>query len=1009
MSCRFGHRCTTGQPNGSVLGRWWVGLSVGGLIVVVLSATRVSMPGLTTDAVADERSAARIDKQTDDPGDLAAEVIDPDAGGELLIPVQRATAGFPPGPDCNLIGNVDFAFGPFINRYRGNVYRVQQEATLKEIKMELAFANPTDLIVAIHQRQGDGTYSRYAPDVNLVGAVGLGATTFDWYSTAAVVPNLNLVLEPGFDYAIAFAWKPGVTFGRDDLDYPIPFEVGTVRGSVGVTLPSTGDPFVPDVFPATPPLNLTIFTGGAYSQQLCFEPEPGACCSATSQSCVEVFESQCTGEGSFFHGQRTICEETICVFGACCTRCGTCGDNYTADSCALNDGVAFWSNLSCPAEPATLCPKVNGACCGINGQCILECESLCSGVYQGDGTECDPNPCRGACCISGFGCGDRTAASCASFNGAYRGDGTTCADLAPEDECGGACCYGQTGLTNCQRVSPRSVCAFDAFPFTAYRGDGSTCPQTCGVITDYGACCLPDGTCINTTSAACSAVGVYGEFNASFRCEGLNNGCPNVKACCLPDGQCHVLTNTGCTAEGGARPAGEPLVCGTSTCRTGACCIPGPEICRITTDAACVSAGGSYRGNGTDCAVPAEICPGLGACCREDGDCLDSRTLAECTVIDGAHSPGEVCDGGVVECASGAGACCATTGLCLTATPSECATIGGEFKGAATPCGEQTCPTGACCLTDSCEILTAAGCAAESGTYQGDDAPCLPDPCHTGACCAGGPCSVETESACLAAEGRYFGDNVPCDDELCLIGACCGTDCSCTDGLLASDCTAAGSTFVPGGLCAENACSPRIADSNPPNCAIDARQPHEPGPPQPPPVRQGWNTIALTFTCDASNVGTEDFTVTVVVPPKDPQPTPPTITQAVASLNMVTLTFDRIIDLKAWTCVTHDASGTQACLGVLPADVNGDGDTHLTEPPPPLDSGISPSPDQQALLEYLREEPGSDLKPWQCDLDRSGLCTPADLLMEVDLLYGEGAFDAWLNVTIPDCPSAPAP
>jgi hypothetical protein len=86
----------------------------------------------------------------------------------------------------------------------------------------------------------------------------------------------------------------------------------------------------------------------------------------------------------------------------------------------------------------------------------------------------------------------------------------------------------------------------------------------------------------------------------------------------------------------------------------------------------------------------------------------------------------------------------------------------------------------------------------------------------------------------------------------------------------------------------------------------------------------------------------------------------------------------------------------------VPADVNGDGNTDLTEDPP----GTFNSADVRSLVDSL-DGLSAPLATWQCDLDRSGFCTPADILTGVDLLNGAGEFTVWADMTLPVCPSAP--
>jgi hypothetical protein len=88
----------------------------------------------------------------------------------------------------------------------------------------------------------------------------------------------------------------------------------------------------------------------------------------------------------------------------------------------------------CPDIPTT------GACC-ILSDCSIMTEAGCAaagGEYQGDGTDCDPNPCVvGACCLSGE-CIVYTELECEAAAGVYQGDDTGC-DPNP---CPAVCCHG---------------------------------------------------------------------------------------------------------------------------------------------------------------------------------------------------------------------------------------------------------------------------------------------------------------------------------------------------------------------------------------------------------------------------------------------------------------------------------------------------------------------------------------------------------------------------------------
>lgn len=75
---------------------------------------------------------------------------------------------------------------------------------------------------------------------------------------------------------------------------------------------------------------------------------------------------------------------------------------------------------------------VLGACCFQDHSCMILDAATCAaygGVYQGDATVCDPNPClpvaTGACCV-GAECTIQTQDECRTMGGSYLGDGSTC-------------------------------------------------------------------------------------------------------------------------------------------------------------------------------------------------------------------------------------------------------------------------------------------------------------------------------------------------------------------------------------------------------------------------------------------------------------------------------------------------------------------------------------------------------------------------------------------------------
>lgn len=175
-------------------------------------------------------------------------------------------------------------------------------------------------------------------------------------------------------------------------------------------------------------------------------------------------------------------------------------------------------------------------------------------------------------------------------------------------------------------------------------------------------------------------------------------------ACCLPDGSCASMTAADCATNGGTYQ-GDGVDCAGVTCPqpSGACCFPSTGGCLDLIQSDCTAAGGIWGGAGTDCAT--FVCFPIGACCLPDGTCMDN--------VD----------------------------------PNQCAAAGGVFQGDSTTCGTVTCPepTGACCFsTGGCLVLTDADCGIAGGTWAGPGTTCddnngngAPDACEAGTPCPG--------------------------------------------------------------------------------------------------------------------------------------------------------------------------------------------------------------------------------------------------------------------------------
>ncbi len=108
----------------------------------------------------------------------------------------------------------------------------------------------------------------------------------------------------------------------------------------------------------------------------------------------------------------------------------------------------------------------------------------------------------------------------------------------------------------------------------------------------------------------------------------------NLGACCRPDGVCIITSDAGCTALGGLyRGDGSP--CATANCPpppTGACCLA--SGCSVLTQAQCLSQSGTYAGDNIGCA--AANCPPATQWV-ESGDAGDLPATAQ--IVEGPAGP----------------------------------------------------------------------------------------------------------------------------------------------------------------------------------------------------------------------------------------------------------------------------------------------------------------------------------------------------------------------------------
>jgi len=181
-------------------------------------------------------------------------------------------------------------------------------------------------------------------------------------------------------------------------------------------------------------------------------------------------------------------------------------------------------------------------------------------------------------------------------------------------------------------------------------------------------------------------------------------------------------------------------------------------------------------------------------------------------------------------------------------------------------------------------------------------------------------------------------------------------------------------------------CARLLVSCNPAHCNEDARIPHDRLDPS---NRLNANTIVLNYSKPTAGMTAADFEMTVV--PFQPGDIQPSITLVTPNGNSATVVVNRRIQQKRWYCFRDIGSDRRCCMGSLPGDVDND--------------RISLEGDMFKILDNLRGAVSPALVIEKCDTDRSGPCTPADLLMVVDLLNGADAFDVYKGTQLEVCPA----
>lgn len=174
-----------------------------------------------------------------------------------------------------------------------------------------------------------------------------------------------------------------------------------------------------------------------------------------------------------------------------------------------------------------------------------------------------------------------------------------------------------------------------------------------------------------------------------------------------------------------------------------------------------------------------------------------------------------------------------------------------------------------------------------------------------------------------------------------------------------------------------------ITFSEPPDGAIDARQPSDPDGQN----VSGWQQVHIQWSgppCRAFD--TSDFHVTQV---GGMAPAPVVAEVHALGNDELEIVLDRPIAVRAWTVITHGSGGGRVRLGFLPGDANAD--------------GVAAARDILALVDMLngvREVPG----PWSTDINRSGDSDAADIIRLIDLLNGSSQYERYFGARLPLMP-----
>ncbi len=449
-----------------------------------------------------------------------------------------------------------------------------------------------------------------------------------------------------------------------------------------------------------------------------------------------------------------------------------------------------------------------GACCFDDATCRVLTEADCigsNGVYNGDLTDCDPNPCSGACCDPVTAeCSDTSEAVCANTGGLWQG---------PATECATAVC-----------PVPGNVCELPLTVELPAAAPMVSANSTCGAQDDYENTCLgsydggedliyelvvTEDICvdISATAAASSWMGLaiddvcplsagsadclYKVTSSSGPWElsnvALSTGvyylmidtwpspeCVDfeltIETCaigaCCSNGICTEGSEPECAAIGGTY-LGDDTTCAGDPCNMGACCVG--SACVNTTGMGCSDLGGVYLGGGTMC--DSAVC---------NDDCVNAELVTDgIPAVEGDNTNASDIDDAEASCQANSNhdvwyeyvATCTGPVIASTENSTVSDTVLSVYDGCGTSGVEIVCdddggavPALSAFVTfDAVEgtsyFFRVAGYNTNVGEFD------LNILCLTGACCnTNGTCTVVSQTECEADGGVYAGDLTACGD-----------------------------------------------------------------------------------------------------------------------------------------------------------------------------------------------------------------------------------------------------